>query len=269
MPKSTIARFVTVLAAASLFLLLPIQSTLVSAGRLATPILVFDGADPPESGLVRYHLSFANDQDFPDELFDSTSDYGPCGANTTPSRTWVDIFDSFGSRVYGFCALPNNEALDLIWYAQPEGTCAPARVYVKFTDRSNGDTVTSNAVDINPDCDSDGDDVPDVDDACQWTPAGASVTPDGCAPTEATHDLIADVGAMGLPDGLANSLVARLGQVAALLNDGNPNNDGAACEKLNAFINHVNAKEGSGDLTASQASDLRNAANDISVAIGC
>ena len=74
---------------------------------------------------------------------------------------------------------------------------------------------------------------------------------------------------MGLPAGLANSLTSRLGQIADLLNDGNPGNDGAACSKLNSFINHVNAKEGSGELTASQASALRDTANEIRATIGC
>lgn len=270
MRKSTIASLVSVLAAAGLFVMLPSQATLVSAGRLPTPELVFDGTEPHDvDGYVRYNLSFTNDQDFSDDLFVHTAEYGPCADNPTPSRTWVDIFDSFGSRVYGFCALSANEHLDLIWYAQPEGTCAPARVYVTLTDRSTGESVTSNTVDINPTCDSDGDGVPDVDDACRFTAPGAPVTPDGCTATEATYDLISDVNAMGLPAGLANSLTARLGQIAELLSDGNPNNDGAACDKLNAFINQVNAKEGSGELTASQASALRDTANEIKAAIGC
>ncbi|MGA9843898.1 MAG: hypothetical protein WBP64_11165 [Nitrososphaeraceae archaeon] len=37
----------------------------------------------------------------------------------------------------------------------------------------------------------------------------------------------------------------------------NRNNDAAACNILDAFLHHVNADEGNGQLTQQQASDLR------------
>jgi len=74
---------------------------------------------------------------------------------------------------------------------------------------------------------------------------------------------------MGLPNGVETSLKAPLGQASALLNDNNPNNDGAVCGKLGAFINQVNTKAQNGQLTSAQASQLLNAANAIKTSLGC
>lgn len=164
MSKSNVAKFVALLVIGVFLPFLPIETTQVSADHLPTPVLAFDGADPPSGGLVRYNLSVTNNQDFPDELF--TLDGPACGDTDPSSRTWVDIFDSLNTRVFGFCAFVANENLTSIWYARPEGSCAPARVYVKLTDKSNGESVTSNTVDINPDCDTDSDGYPDVADNC-------------------------------------------------------------------------------------------------------
>jgi hypothetical protein len=89
------------------------------------------------------------------------------------------------------------------------------------------------------------------------------------SPSEDIQNLINEIGDMGLPENVENSLTAPLHQSTNLLNDDNPNNDVAVCNKLDAFINEVNAKEGSGQLTPTQANDLRQAANDIKAEIGC
>jgi hypothetical protein len=47
------------------------------------------------------------------------------------------------------------------------------------------------------------------------------------------------------------------------------NNNVAACNQLNAFLNQVSAKLTSGQLTPSQAGDLRQQAIAIQRAIGC
>jgi hypothetical protein len=49
------------------------------------------------------------------------------------------------------------------------------------------------------------------------------------------------------------SLMANLENVAGVLDDGNPSNDAAACGKLGAFLNHLNALEQSRRLTAAEA----------------
>lgn len=81
--------------------------------------------------------------------------------------------------------------------------------------------------------------------------------------------LIADVNGLGLPEALATSLTASLNEAPAILNDGNPKNDVAACGKLTAFINEVGAQEQNGQLTATQAEELRQAAEAMKAALDC
>ena len=68
------------------------------------------------------------------------------------------------------------------------------------------------------------------------------------------------VGALGLPPGVQNSL-------QGLLSGNNSSNPTAACNQLNAFINHVNQK--TPPLTSAQALQLITAAIQIQAALGC
>ena len=88
-------------------------------------------------------------------------------------------------------------------------------------------------------------------------------------PAKATENLITAIGSMGLTAGTATSLAAPLGQISKLLSDGNPSNDGAACGKLGAFINQVDAKTAAGQLTAAQATALTGAATAVKISLGC
>lgn len=81
-------------------------------------------------------------------------------------------------------------------------------------------------------------------------------------PAQAVQDLIGAIAAMGLPVGVANSL-------SAPLNNFNPSNLTAACGKLDAFINQVNAKLQNGQLTPAIAAQLLQAANAIKASLGC
>jgi hypothetical protein len=49
----------------------------------------------------------------------------------------------------------------------------------------------------------------------------------------------------------------------------NGNHDTPACNQLNAFLNHVNAKQNNGQLTSQQAAELTQQAKAIQQAIGC
>jgi len=80
---------------------------------------------------------------------------------------------------------------------------------------------------------------------------------------QATQNLITMTNAMNLPKGVKTSLTAPLKGVAKILNDNNPNNDAAACGKLTAFINQVNAKKKNGSLTEGQMDQLKQFANII------
>ena len=55
----------------------------------------------------------------------------------------------------------------------------------------------------------------------------------------------------------------------APLNNINPDNKPAACGKLDAFINQINAKAQNGQLTPAQATQLLQAANAIKASLGC
>ena len=107
------------------------------------------------------------------------------------------------------------------------------------------------------------------DAAANVDPSPASFTWTVVTPAQATQNLISDIADMGLPAGVANSLSAPMDQVSTVLNDSNPNNDTAACGKLDAFISQVNAKAQSGKLTSDEASQLLEAANAIKTSEGC
>lgn len=82
-------------------------------------------------------------------------------------------------------------------------------------------------------------------------------------------ELIDFIEGMGLPNGVENSLTGVLGQVTARLSDGNPNNDGAACDKLTDFMAHVQDRLDQGKLTAEQAGMLTDYAQMIKDFAGC
>ncbi len=81
--------------------------------------------------------------------------------------------------------------------------------------------------------------------------------------------LIDDIVFMDLLTGVENSLTGPLNQVVNVLTDDNPNNDGAVCGELNAFIIQVNLKEAIDQLTAEEADQLRQSAEAILAALLC
>jgi hypothetical protein len=88
-------------------------------------------------------------------------------------------------------------------------------------------------------------------------------------PAQATQNLIAAIEGLGLPAGVATGLGAQLGQASTLLTDNNPNNDAAACGKLDAFMSQVKAKAKVGQLSPGQADQLLQAANVVKASLGC
>ena len=78
-----------------------------------------------------------------------------------------------------------------------------------------------------------------------------------------------EIESLGLPNGVTNSLQGPLNQATRLLEDSNPNNDGAVCDKLDSFLEHVQDRLDDGSLTAQQAADLTAFATAIQSAIGC
>lgn len=87
-------------------------------------------------------------------------------------------------------------------------------------------------------------------------------------PVVEIENLAVDVFEMNLQNGIENSLDSKLDAALAALVDLNVNNDSAACNSLDAFINAVEAQRGK-KITASQASQLVGAAQSIKILLNC
>lgn len=95
---------------------------------------------------TRYNLAVFNYTDYPNEMFAAAPALPPCGQNTKAARTWVEIMDQSGKRLYGFCAISTNEDLTKLWFALETDVIPPSWVYVVLNDRQTGKTYKSNLV---------------------------------------------------------------------------------------------------------------------------
>jgi hypothetical protein len=114
---------------------------------LPNPVLVFTGQEFYQTGgknFLRYNYVVDNSADYPADLFAAAPQLPPCGSNTKASRTWVDIYDQRGQRLYGFCALSKPADLNHLWFALEEGVVPPSWVYVEMTDRATNTKYKSN-----------------------------------------------------------------------------------------------------------------------------
>src|SRR4051794_27852792 len=69
---------------------------------LPNPVIVFMGAEEFDSGgkkWTRYKYAVDNRAEYPNELFAPSPELPPCGNNTKPARTWVDIYEQDGKRL--------------------------------------------------------------------------------------------------------------------------------------------------------------------------
>ena len=89
--------------------------------------------------------------------------------------------------------------------------------------------------------------------------------PDAC---ERTETLIGDVVLLNLQNGIANNLDAKLDAVVRVLDDLNQNNDVAACNALEGFINAVEAQSGN-HIPVDDAIALIDATQQIIALLGC
>jgi len=104
---------------------------------LPVPQLQFIGAEAystASGNFTRYKLSVSNWNDFWPDLFIPSPNLPPCGLNNEASRSWVDIYDGEGNRIYGFCALSEPEDLTKLWFGISGGK-VPERVKIVITDR--------------------------------------------------------------------------------------------------------------------------------------
>jgi hypothetical protein len=140
---------------ASIFLLIAVllmsaTRTILAVQRtLPNPVVVFMGQEFYEQDgkhWTRYNMATSNYEAYPNELFAPAPALPPCGKNTKAARTWVDIYDSSGKRIYGFCALATHDDLNKLWFALESNVIPPSYVYVVLTDRQTGKTYKSNLV---------------------------------------------------------------------------------------------------------------------------
>jgi hypothetical protein len=140
------------IAISSLALLLTMVVTARSwqSRPLPNPVLVFQTVEFYSAGgkdFTRYRYAVDNFSAYPDEMFAAAPGLPPCGTNTNSSRTWVDLFDSRGKRLYGFCALGKAEDLNKIWFAVETEEVPPSYVYIELNDRQTNTKYKSNLAD--------------------------------------------------------------------------------------------------------------------------
>ena len=114
---------------------------------LPNPVLYLTGIEAYTTGakkFIRYKYDVFNKDAYPLELFAASPNLPPCGVNTKASRTWVDIYQQNGKRLYGFCALAKPADLSQIWFALEEGVLPPSYVYIELTDRQTNTKYKSN-----------------------------------------------------------------------------------------------------------------------------
>ncbi len=130
-----------------LFLFTLATQSVASAPALPNPVLYLTGTQPFQQGgkqFIRYQFDVLNKDSYPAEMFAAAPALPPCGANTKSSRTWVDIYDQSGKRLYGFCALAKPSDLGKIWFALEESVVPPSYVYIELNDRQTSTKYKSN-----------------------------------------------------------------------------------------------------------------------------
>jgi len=117
---------------------------------LPNPVLYLISTEPYTANganYIRYSYDVLNKDAYPTDMFAAAPGLPPCGKNTNASRTWVDIFDQRGKRLYGFCALSKPSDLGTIWFALEDGVVPPSYIYIEMTDRQTNTKYKSNLAD--------------------------------------------------------------------------------------------------------------------------
>ncbi|NUQ16961.1 MAG: hypothetical protein HOP95_00665 [Sphingomonas sp.] len=114
------------------------------------PVLYLKGTEPYYAGgknWIRYEYDVLNKDKYAPAMFAAAPSLPPCGLNTNASRTWVDILDEHGNRLYGFCALGSPSDLGKIWVSFEEGVVPPSWIYIELNDRQTNTVYKSNMAD--------------------------------------------------------------------------------------------------------------------------
>ena len=122
----------------------------VQAGPVPNPVLYMTGSEAYSTGgksWIRYKYDVFNKESYPDPMFAAAPALAPCGLNHNSARTWVDIYDYRGKRLYGFCALGKASDLGSIWFSLEEGVLPPSYIYIELNDRQTNTKYKSNLAD--------------------------------------------------------------------------------------------------------------------------
>jgi hypothetical protein len=117
---------------------------------LPNPVLYLTSTNIFTSGgktFVRYNYDVLNKEVYPAALFAQAPALPPCGINTKSSRSWIDLFDSRGKRLFGFCAFSKPADLGTLWFAMEEGEIPPSYIYIEINDRQTNTKYRSNLAD--------------------------------------------------------------------------------------------------------------------------
>jgi hypothetical protein len=82
-----------------------------------------------------YEVGVENRDKFAGDLFVPSPALPPCGRNANASRTWLNIYDGEGKRIYGWCALNSTGVLASLKFAIPAAQPQPEKLYIEFIDR--------------------------------------------------------------------------------------------------------------------------------------
>jgi|ERR1044072_2786245 hypothetical protein len=119
-----------------------------SSPPLPNPVLYMTGFEEYKGSsgkdYIRYNYAVFNSTSYPDTLFAPAPALPPCGKNTNSSRTWVDIYDQRGKRIYGFCGFGKSDSLNTIWFGLPIDEVPPSWIYIEINDRQTGNKYKSN-----------------------------------------------------------------------------------------------------------------------------
>jgi len=113
--------------------------------------LRFAGTEERVNGGVSvkgYEIEVVNRDEFDNELFVSSPALPPCGRNANASRTWVNIFDEKGARLYGYCAMKSNADLASLKFFVEAARPQPKKIFIDLVDRFEGRITRSNSVSV-------------------------------------------------------------------------------------------------------------------------
>ena len=151
MRLSSLSLVRTFLACLALTCLAGHTASTASARRvLPNPVLYLSSLEYFTAGgknMVRYKFNVMNSDEYPNNMFAAAPDLPPCGQNKSSSRTWVDIYDQSGKRLYGFCGFTKPDNLNSIWFALEETVIPPSWVYIELNDRATNTKYKSNLAD--------------------------------------------------------------------------------------------------------------------------